>query len=240
MPRNFFHTALFSSVAAMLAMLATTAHGTAIVRARLDPFAVSGIPVPGYDGYADFEVFGTCLGTDGWKSVNSSGNCGTVAMYDSVIYLYGEDPGQGPGNSAHGDTMRFETGFGFSSAIFGIYVLGGEIKGIDMNPVSPYVAPDGAYGGRIFMLKLGTNCAFTTGLCSGFAPFGSLEDAEQDAGNGLPTDRITFTSGLPVSEPRASVFPGPTAVIPEPGTLSLLLGALGGAWLARRRSKPTH
>ena len=245
MPRNFFHTALFSSVAAMLTMLAPTAHGTAIVRARLDPFAVSGIPVPGYNGYADFEVFPSvtggpspCLVGDGWKSVNSSTSCGSVSLYDSVIYLYGDDPGQGPGNSPHGDTTKFVSLFFgqiLSDAIFGIYVAGGEIQGIDMNPVSPYVGTDGAYAGRSFLLSFGTNCG-GVGLCPGFDPFGSLADATQPT-NGLRTTDITFTSGLPESARMQSVFPGPTAV-PEPGTLSLLFGALGGAWLARRRSKP--
>ena len=236
MPRNFFHTALFSSVAAMLTMLAPTAHGTAIVRARLDPFAVSGIPVPGYNGYADFEVAPACLDGNGWKSVNTSTSCGSVALYDSVIYLYGDALGQGPGNSPHEDTIRFESFLTeFSDAIFGIYVAGGEIQGIDMNPVSPYAAPDGAYGGRNFLLSFGTNCG-GVGLCPGFDPFGSLADATQPT-NGLRTTDITFTSGLPASDRRQSVFLGPTAV-PEPGTLSLLFGALGGAWLARRRSKP--
>lgn len=243
MPRNFFHTALFSSVAAMLTMLAPTAHGTAIVRARLDPFAVSGIPVPGYNGYADFEVFPSvtggpspCLVGDGWKSVNTSSSCGSVSMFDSVIYLYGDEPGDGPGTSPHLDTLRFESYLSeFSDAIFGIYVAGGQIKGIDMSPVSPFVAPDGVYAGRSFLLSFGTNCG-GVGLCPGFNPFGSLADATQPT-NGLRTTDITFTSGLPASDRRQSVLPGPTAV-PEPGTLSLLFGALGGAWLARRRSKP--
>ncbi len=239
MPRKFFHTALYSSVAAMLAMLATTAHGTAIVRARLDPFAVAGIPVPGYNGYADFEVLGTCLSSDGWKSVNSSGACGTVSMYDSVIYLYGDEPGQGPGNSAHEDTLRFvsfETIDPFE-AIFGIYVAGGEIQGIDMSPRFPYSGPSGTYESNDYLLSFGTGCGGVA-ACPDFNPFGSLANAT-DRDIGLRTDRITFTSGLLATEPFESVFPGPTAV-PEPGTLSLLLGALGMAWFARRRSIPTH
>lgn len=247
MPRNFFHTTLFSSVAAMLTMLAPTAHGTAIVRARLDPFAVSGIPVPGYNGYADFEVADACVSSNGWKPVNSSSSCGAVSLYDSVIYLYGDEPGEGPGNSALQDTMRFfslgstippSVSSPTANKIFGIYVAGGKVEGIDMNLLSPYSGPTGGYEGRNFLLEFGTGCD-SSASCTGFNPFGSLADALQPT-NGLRTDRITFTSGLPATGPQQSVFPGPTAVIPEPGTLSLMLGVLGGAWLARRRSKPTQ
>lgn len=253
MPRHFFHTALFSSVAAMLAMLATTAHSTAIVRARVDPPA--GFGIPGFDGYADFEsalsLSPACLG-DGWKAVNTSGGCGSVAMYDSVIYLYGSGAGQGPGNSAHQDTMQFVSelptlitilALGDPDAIFGIYLQSGEIAGIDMNLVFPYSGPSSGYEGRDFQLTFGTNCAFTTGTCLGFNPTASLRD--DDTGSVLP-GRFTVTeTDLEESEPGGTntgpnPFPGPTAVIPEPGTLSLLLAALGGAWLARRRSKLTQ
>lgn len=249
MPRKFFHTALFCSVAAMLAMLATTAHSTAIIRARLDPNAVAGIPVPGYDGYADFESALTpaCLGT-GWRPVNStSGSCGSVSMYDSVIYLYGDAPGEGPGNSAHRDTMQFESqlpitilALGDPDAIFGIYVVGGEIQGIDMNPVAPYVGTDGGYAGRSFRLAFGTNCGGVA-ACPDFDPFVSLADA-RFPDNGLRGEFTVIANDLDETPPRGSVFPDPTtvAVIPEPGTMSLLLGALGGAWLTRRRSKLTQ
>ncbi len=112
-----------------------------------------------------------------------------------------------------------------SSELFGLYVYGGKIDSFDTDLI-PYVSgipdPATAYGGPLdFWIQ------FVSGeMCEG--PCGEL-------GKGV----YLFESSEPDPDsPTSSAeYLGPAEAVPEPGTLGLILGALGGGWLARRRRK---
>jgi hypothetical protein len=104
--------------------------------------------------------------------------------------------------------------------LFGIYVYGGKIDSFDtglIHQVSP-ASPGGVDDWWIEFIsgQMPDNCV----ECYG------------------PAKGVYLYYGADPTSPAASAeYLGPAEAIPEPGTLSLVLGALGGGWLARRRRK---
>ena len=80
----------------------------------------------------------------------------------------------------------------------------------------------------------------TVGPCYGpTAGGGSASVQPQGALGQLQLEGVYLFVNNPGSPIATAQYLGPAQDIgvPEPGTLSLLLGALGGGWLARRRRK---
>lgn len=227
----------FSQRAAAMAvsLLLGTAAQAGLVRGSLDPNATA--DVPAYNGFADFQVDDNCLVGDGWKSTGTgSGDCGPVFMESATIFLYGNTPSDPPTGTPLG-----QANFGGSSvsAIFGILTVGGQVLGIDSDILGP-VSGTGVYSSDTFWLEFVTNCD-SDPTCGGlifpdlFQVTAVVTDPLANLYMGTTCDGDAC---FPVSEPSRTTPGGLVfTAIPEPGTLSLILGALGGGWLARRRKK---
>jgi len=225
-----------AAVTAVSLLLGTAAQG-GNVRGNLDPPATANIPA--YNGFAIFDVPSACLTAGaGWHSTgNASGDCGAVSMESATIYLYpGPNPGLPQGNTAT-NTLTWDSSFSSPSNIFGILIGGANnVLGIDSNLMGAAAeSPD--YPSKNFFVEFVTGCNADP-FCT-LLTFASL-------------DFVGPTGAGTIADPRAILFdnfenssrtlPGGLtfvniAAVPEPGTLSLILGALGGGWLARRRKK---
>jgi hypothetical protein len=208
------------------------------IRGNLDPPAAGGMPA--YNGFAIFDVPTSCLDASaGWHSAgNASADCGAISMESATIYLYpGPDPEVTQGTNAN-NILTWDSSFSSVANILGILVDGeGNVLGIDSQVMGPAAETNpGNYPGRDFFIQFVTGClgdpicgTFSTDLfaLASVAPTGAIGVPDPRAilsdqtGNFSPT----LTGGL--------VF----VAVPEPGTASLLLGALGAGWLARRRKR---
>ena len=229
-------TRRFSQRAAAMAvsLLLGTAAQAGLVRGNLDPDAIVGVPA--YNGFADFQVDNNCLVGDGWKPTGTgSGDCGAVFMQSATIFLYGNTPGDPATPPPLG-----QANFGSSSIsqVSGILTQGGVVLGIDTDILGPVSGTD-FYSDSSFWLEFVTGCNAQPS-CGGF--FGPLNF--QTAGVVGPSPFANLYQGtacegdfcFPTSDPSRTntlVF----VAIPEPGTISLLLTALGLGFLARRREK---
>lgn len=116
--------------------------------------------------------------------------------------------------------------------LFGLYVYGGEIDSFDTARL-PHVGADPATGDD-WEIK------FTSGMmppppCDLYCDIGGLAAAAVID----PTQKGVYLYANRVLIDRADYI-GRAVPVPEPGSLALLLGALGGGWLARRRRKQTE
>jgi hypothetical protein len=225
----------FSQRAAVTAvsLLLGTAAQAGLIRGNLDPSS-DGV-IPAYNGFADFQVDDNCLVGDGWKSTDpGTGDCGVVFMQSASINLYGNTLGDTTSGTLR-DTLTF--GLFPESSVHGILVQAGIVLGIDSDPMGPVLS---TFYTQDFWLQFVTGCIgapVDNAVCFPPPPgFGSFAASDvpvsvpdpiallanvNESGSGLRTD----TRGLTF---RA---------VPEPGTMGLILGALGGGWLARRRKK---
>lgn len=203
---------------------------------HIDPGGLGDIP--GYTADAVFSIDPSCT-TDGtaWKATNAlvSSGCGNASLYSAIVYLYTTDPGDPPNPGIVKDHFTLT-----DWPVLGVYFQDGALAGIDTNRMGPAYGldPYPPYDGRPFWLQ------FWTGLCeySGCTPPGGTVTvtlaAAGDPGS-LSVDNINHFSlgdvrfGPECPDPTTCLVPS----IPEPGTLALLFGALGGGWLARRRKR---
>jgi hypothetical protein len=225
-----------------LSVLCGTAAHAGYYPGHIDPGGTGS--VPGFIGDTVFNIPNGCLpggSFTGWlattNNVGGSGGCGTATVYSADIDLYSflaTDPPV-PG-TVLGTFSLAEIDFW---DILGVYSLNGHLAGVDTNAMGPETGT-GDYDGRPFWLQ------FASGFCqfgcippgtdpSGLASFAGLDPAW------ISLDRISNLSNLGTvifgdqcDTPQGCVV---VPAVPEPGTLSLLLGALGGGWLARRRKR---
>ena len=230
-------------LASTLSLLFGTAAQAGFYPGHIDPGGTGS--VPGFIGDAVFNIPNGCLpgGTfTGWlpttNNVGGSGGCGNATVYSADIDLYSllaSDPPV-PG-TVLGTFSLAEIDFW---DILGVYSLNGHLAGVDTNAMGPETGT-GDYAGNSFWLQ------FASGFCqtgctppgtdpTGFASFAALDPAW------ISMDRIsnlsnpgTVTFGPACDTADNCVVPA----VPEPGTLALLFGALGGGWLARRRKRST-
>lgn len=235
------------AAATAVSLLLGTAAEAGLVRGSLDPLAT--VDIPAYNGFADFQVDDNCLIGDGWKQTGTgSGDCGAVFMQSATIYLYGNTPSDPPGTPG---TELGQVNFGAfpASEVFGILTLGGQVLGID-SAIMGAAPANGTYAGQDFWLQFVTGCEFGDSSCGnlvpdilsllsplGVGPFPAADPLAYlyDTTCSIDGDvEFCFPGANPSrTTPGGLVF----VAIPEPGTMSLLLSALGLGWLSRRRAK---
>ena len=218
---NFRRTLASAAVAAALGVLGTPA-SAAPYRGSFDP--------TNFAGEYEINVSAACLLTNGWHA--NTGIC-TAQLISAYADVTSDDV-----------TPNFNGRLIFAPPVVpaptlkGIFVYGGQIDSFDTDLIHHQAGSDPTADDWWIQFVSGHECyGGPCGPIITFAPEvqpeGSLFDPRF---NGVYL--YLNTTGSPID--RASYI-GPAVdiggAIPEPGTLSLLLGALGGGWLARRRRK---
>jgi hypothetical protein len=185
-----------------------------------------------------------CLSTPGWKT--NGVECGVLTLESASATVFSSFP-----DPVYEGFLTFAPPFLSSpSDFFGINVLGGKIDSIDTRLIHHVTAVD-AYGssaGLDFWLQFTsgnrpdppcdpyTICDPFVQLSKGVYAFsGPTPDSLAPSGVASYVDPTTGAP-CPAGVPGNCINLIPTQV-PEPGTLGLILGALGGGGLARRRRK---
>ncbi|HEX8010768.1 MAG TPA: PEP-CTERM sorting domain-containing protein [Casimicrobiaceae bacterium] len=217
-------SALFAAVAALFS---ASASGS-FYPGHIDPGGTGS--VPGFTGDAVFNIPSSCF-NEGFQATNTlvgSGGCGNATVYSADIDLYSLSPADPPTPGVVLGT--FSLAEIDSWPILGVYVANGALAGVDTGYMGPETGT-GAYSSNSFWLQ------FVSGQCDGFGC--------PPPGDGIDPAYISMDDITNLSNPGTVTF-GPActdptncrvAVVPEPGTLGLILGALGAGWLARRRRK---
>lgn len=229
-----------SAIASALSLLfGTAAHG-AVYPARFDPGG-NGSFIPGFTGNALFDIPFSCLEVDGWKPTSGSGGCGAADMLSAITYLYSTSPSDPPVPGIVLD--QFTLG---SFPVLGVLSAGGQPIGVDTDPMGP-ASGTSTYEGTDFWLQFVSGFC-PTDICAPIPGGGDLLLSAKPSGDPafLFVDFVDLehrSEGAIVTfGPACRDDPPPTLTncvvvtqAPEPGALSLVLAALGGAWLARRR-----
>jgi hypothetical protein len=205
-----FRIALLRVVfAAAFAALATTAQA-GWVSGNFDP--------PDLSGTFTFELNGSsCFATDGPKSVNNGDiNDCQVSLTRLTVTL---DHSQALDTSA--------IVFPDFADITQIDIAGGQLAGVDSNLIGPLTGPPGIYAGPWWIQYFFENFVFEN-----FDPVNLY---------GCPTDTPNCskdTSSIVDTASTVTFFTSDANgdPIPEPGSLLLIVAALGAGWLARRRA----
>jgi len=218
---NFRRTLASAAVAAALGVLGTPA-SAAPYRGSFDP--------TNFAGEYEINVSAACLLTNGWHA--NTGIC-TAQLISAYADVTSDDV-----TPNFNGRLIFAPPVVPAPTLHGIFVYGGQIDSFDTDLIHFQAGSDPTADDWWIQFVSGHECyGGPCGPIITFAPEvqpeGSLFDPRF---NGVYL--YLNTTGSPID--RASYI-GPAVdiggAIPEPGTLSLLLGALGGGWLARRRRK---
>ena len=211
-----------------LSLLFGTAAHAGFYPGHIDPGG-NGDDIPGFTGDVVFDIPSSCFTFEGagWKATTQnigSGGCGSATLVSGTIYLYSTSPSDPPSPGIVLDQFALA-----NWDLLGIYSINGVLEGVDSDPMGPEPGGD-FYSSDLFWLQ------FVSGFCQigCTAPGGGIDPAYLSVNS---IDNIsqpgTVTFGPECRTADNCLVPG----IPEPGTLSLLLGAVGGGWLARRRKR---
>lgn len=213
-----------------LSLLFGTAAHAGFYPGHIDPGG-NGTDIPGFTGDVVFDIPNGCFTFEGagWKAtdqnVGSSSGCGNATLVSGTIYLYSTSPADPPSPGIVLDQFTLS-----NWDLLGIYSSNGILLGVDSDPMGPEPGSS-TYMNDLFWLQfVSEHCQ--TG-CTPPGEFGSDPAylSVNDINNFGPPGTVIF--GPECRTADNCFVPG----IPEPGTLSLLLGALGGGWLARRRKR---
>lgn len=210
------------TVAGLLLAFGTAAQAL-IVTGVFDPPGNGG-NIPGFNGDAVFDINQECVDLGpGWHSTGTDNACGPSFMTQALVNLYStspEDPTTTP--------IDFFTLGQFP--IFGVLIgSDGSVQGVDSDPMGP-AHGHGVYASDFFWLEFASDCINNS--C-----FAGLAKLAGDPAFLLVNTLNDDPNSAEVSAPATVRFvPGNLLAVPEPGTLSLILGAAGLGWLRRRKS----
>jgi hypothetical protein len=191
----------------------------------------NGSDIPGFTADVVFDIPDSCFTFEGagWKATNQNvgSGCGDATVVSGTVYLYSNTPGATPTGPI---LDSFSLGPLDPWPVLGVYSVNGALEGIDTDPMGAYTT-SGPYSSDQFWLQ------FVSGFCQvGCTAPGGFGDPAYLSVNNIdnfgPPGTVIF-GGRCDSATNCVVVPS----VPEPGTLALLFGALGGGWLARRRKR---
>jgi len=208
---NFRRTLVCAAVATALGVLAEPATA-APYAGRFDPVDFAGEYI--------INVNPACLLTSGWHA-----NAGICAA--TLLSAYSDVVSSSPNPTYTGRLTYAPPNISSSLQLFGIYVYGGQIDSFDTAPLPQTAEAPGTPDN--WFLK------FTSGQMPSpsYPGFIGIEGAPPFD----PTLKGVYLSVNTLGIIASAQYIGRAVDIPEPGTLSLLVGAIGGGWLARRRRK---
>ena len=211
-----------------LSLLFATAAHAGFYPGHVDPGG-NGDDIPGFTADVVFDIPDSCFTFDGagWKATNQnvgSGGCGNATLVSGTVFLYSTSPADPPSPGIVLDQFSLA-----NFDLLGIYSIDGALKGVDSDPMGPEPGSS-TYSSDLFWLQ------FVSGFCqTGCTAPGGFGDPAYLSVNNIdnfgPPGTVTFGTQC---DSATNCFVNPT---PEPGTLALLFGALGGGWLARRRKR---
>ncbi len=200
-------------------------------------FYDSSFDPPFFNGTAVFEIADGCLATNGENAANS-GSCSPVSMQAVPSPIVNLDD-----SSGHTATLNF-TGFvdDFDDMDL-VAVISGKFAGIRTEAIGgfPAAGPDASFFPGFFFLRFDYIPTFSDGeLLSDTLPTLSSDGGELVSVKNF-VQIINCRENNPSAEDcvikdtsRNVTF----TLIPEPGSLALILGGLGAGWWTRRRK--TH
>jgi hypothetical protein len=194
-----------------LGALATAAVAILAIPANAVVYS-SGFDPLSFSGTGLFQFDTACETANGGFGTYTQAQCNVIFLSASVDMVETSPSGTGQLN------------FGPSINIFGIVIEGGLLVGVDSGLFGP---------------------AFTGASCSGSLCNGAPWWIQWESDLSDPVFLFTgsciegcFPDQLPIATAFNVTFTRLTEV-PEPGTLGLILGGVGAAWLARRRKAAT-
>jgi hypothetical protein len=228
-------------------MYGTAAHG-GFYPGHIDPTGTG--TVPGF--HADFVVnIDPACFTGIWQATNqnpavSGSGCGNASLYSATVDLYSAlvtdppVPGVVLGHFVLGPNAGFP--------IVGVVGFFGQPKEIDTGPMGPAPGqPEGSHTDWVthnFWLQfVSGQCPAVGGGCTPLPGPSTLFSKSPGDPGYIFLDFLNFAHlsnpgivsfGAQCTDPNNCRIGGVNGA-PEPGTLGLILGALGGGWLARRR-----
>jgi hypothetical protein len=241
--RSLKHGVAVSALFSAISLLYGASANASFYPGHIDPGG-TGI-VPGFHGDFVVNIDSNCLLGLGWQATNANGGsgCGNASLYSASIDLYSTDSGDPPSPGVI--LGHFVLGPG-AYPILGVYSTApGVPDEIDTDPLGP--APGLPEGSHIDWVGHNFWLQFVSGFCQfGCTPlpgeiiggsayiFMDFLDFQHLSNEGIVTfgPACQEVNGVPVD-----CVVGQNGTAPEPGTLALILGALGGGWLARRRKK---
>jgi hypothetical protein len=211
---NFRRTLVAVGIATAFGVLTAPADA-APYRGTFDPADFSGEYIINVDP--------SCL-TDGWHA-----NAGPCAA--TLLSAYADVVSTSPSPTYNGRLTFAPPAISSSSQLFGLYVSGGKIDSFDTD-LLPYQTAVGP-----------TPDSWWLQFVSGHMPPPPCNYCYSEPLVGpegvaaLPKGVYLYANNLGIVGTAQYIGPAQDIGVPEPGTLTLLLGALGGGWLTRRRRK---
>jgi len=210
---------------AVALFVSANASAGVVFRGAIDPLFGLGISGLSYSGDAFFDVSPDCLNAieDGTHDPNGD-TCGGMTLVSETITLT---------NGSATQTLNFwpDATFTPTQPITSFEIFGGTLAGVDTVPVGPqFVTVAGlGYTGPLWLELFTTfsggdsnvpnpQAVLITGQCFG----GEFPSCSMDPD--------TPTTGR--SNPATVTI---TQVVPEPGTVALVIGAMTAGWIVRRR-----
>jgi hypothetical protein len=226
-----------TTIGAVVAVGASGAAQAALVVGVFDPAFGAILSGVNYSGTAQFEIAQSCLN-------NSLADAQGV-----FIYAGNTCSGNAPGMSFLGADVSFTDNGGnaigslhfgsVANAIIGMFVQNHAVVGVQSQLIGPSTVTGGLLNGDQFKLVFGqTNPVNDPG-----------ETGEPERGDGdhdyddQVASYFTATHLILVGGPSCGVScpalsnAAATSFVPEPGTLALVLGALGAGWLTRGKKR---
>jgi hypothetical protein len=227
--RSLTHGVAVSALFSAISLFYGASAQASFLPGHIDPGGTG--TVPAFTGDAVFNIPAACFATDGIHFTNNSGGCGTATVYSALIDLYTTDPADPPAPPNDSVVGQFSLTPIDTWPISEIFVINGGLAGVETGIMGPDPGTGGWFGSSFWL-------DFDCDLCNAFLLAASgvtsgsafiYIDNPEIASNKSNPGLITF--GPPCNDPNDCFVPA----VPEPGTLGLILGALGGGWLARRR-----
>jgi hypothetical protein len=205
---------MFNFQRTVLAVAVATALGVTAVVASAAPYQGGFDPIR-FSGQYIINVDPTCLDTDGWHA--NAGICSATLLntFAEVTALPTDTP------NFNGHLFFAPPSISVSSELFGIFVSEGRIDSFD-TALLPFVSSTPT-----------TSDEWWIQFVSGQMPCTICITAFDTSLRGVYLYANSMTA--PVAMAQYSGLAIDLGAIPEPGTLGLMLGALGAGWLARRR-----
>ena len=236
--RSLTHGVAVSALFSAISLFYGASAQASFVPGHIDPGGTG--TVPAFTGNAVFNIPAACFATDGIHFTNNSGGCGSATVYSAVIDLYTTDPAAPPTPPNNSPIGQFTLTPIDTWPISAIFVINGGLAGVETGIMGPD-AGTGFWTGSNFWLDFdcdlcnqllfaASSDSSILGVTSGSA-FIYINDPEFPEVPGDKSNAGLITFGPFCNDPNDCFVPA----VPEPGTLGLILGALGGGWLARRR-----